>query len=143
MAQINFKRGAIKPSQCIADGWQIIKNDYGMYFGIVLVASLLTGCIPILNLFLIGPVMGGVFYCFLRRMRGEYVSFGDMFKGFDKFVPLMLVGLIQSIPGVIVQILQTTTDLAQTFINNRGANNGSVFFQSSGAGEAALASTLR
>ncbi len=139
MAQINFNRGAVNPTQCISDGWQIIKNDYLMYLGIAFVAYLLTGCVPILNLFLIGPVTGGVFYCLLRRMRGEYVSFGDMFKGFEKFVPLMLIGLIQAIPGIIIQIVQLTTDVARLFIENRGNTNGSVFLQSSGAGEAALA----
>lgn len=138
MAQINFNRGAVNPVQCISDGWQIIKNDYLMYFGIAFVAYLLTGCIPIVNLFLVGPVTGGVFYCLLRRMRGEYVSFGDMFKGFDKFVPLMLVGLIQAIPGIIIQIVQMTTDVARIFIENRG-RNGSIFLQSSGASEAAFA----
>lgn len=142
MAQINFNSGAVNPVQCISDGWQIIKNDYLMYFGIAFVAYLLTGCIPIVNLFLIGPVTGGVFYCLLRRMRGEYVSFGDMFKGFDKFVPLMLVGLIQAIPGIIIQIVQLSTDVARIFIQNRGSRNGSIFLQSSGTGEAALAGII-
>ncbi|MEJ7848727.1 MAG: hypothetical protein WKF92_11635 [Pyrinomonadaceae bacterium] len=34
-----------------------------------------------------------------------------LFKGFEKFVPLMVIGLIQGIPGIILQVLQYTVDL--------------------------------
>ncbi len=69
--------------------------------------------------------MGGVFYIALRDMRGEPVDFGMMFKGFEKFVPLMVIGLIQSIPGVVAQILRFTIDMGQLGLSGR---NGSVDF---------------
>ena len=38
------------------------------------------------------PAMAGMYYVMLRNMRGESVEFGMMFKGFEKFVPLMVIG---------------------------------------------------
>jgi uncharacterized membrane protein len=111
MVEIPFNRGAIAPTQCISGGWDLIKSDYWLFLGIALVAGLIVGCIPCLNLFLAGPIMAGVFYVLLTRMTGQYVSFGMMFKGFDKFVPTMIVGLIQAIPGVIFQVVRLTTDI--------------------------------
>ena len=63
--------------------------------------------------FIIGPILGGVYYVVLRDMRGEPVDFGMMFKGFDKFVPLMVIGLIQAIPEIIGQGLRVAGQFAQ------------------------------
>ncbi|MBA3693138.1 MAG: hypothetical protein H0W77_06825 [Acidobacteria bacterium] len=112
MNHIEFYRGAVNPSDCISNGWNLVKQNYGLFFGISIVALLMVTCIPCLNIFIAGPVMGGVYYCFLKEMRREPVSFGEMFKGFETFVPAMVVGLISMIPGVIAQILRLTVNLA-------------------------------
>lgn len=113
MTNIEFYRSAIRPGDCIGGGWNVVTTRFGMYLGIGLLTLILIGCIPLVNLFLMGPVLGGFYYVVLRDMRGEPVDFGMMFKGFEKFVPLMVVGLIQSIPGIIFQIIQYTVDLAR------------------------------
>lgn len=113
MTYIEFQRGAISPGDCIGGGWNVVSTRFGMYLGIGLLTLILIGCIPLVNLFLMGPVLGGFYYVVLRDMRGEPVDFGMMFKGFERFVPLMVVGLIQSIPGIIFQIMQYTVDLAR------------------------------
>lgn len=129
MTHIPFNRGAISPTQCISGGWDLIKGDYGMFLGIALVAMLIAGCIPCLNIFLAGPVMAGVFYCLLTRMSGQYVSFGMMFKGFDKFVPSMVVGLIQAIPEMIQFGVRMTTDVgAEILKQSQRGGRGDVFF---------------
>jgi uncharacterized membrane protein len=104
-----------------------------MYIGIGFLTLIMIGCIPIVNIFLMGPVLGGFYYVVLRDMRDEPVEFGMMFKGFEKFVPLMLVGLIQAIPGVLIQIVQYTVDIARLAGLGPGESplNGD-FFQSSG-----------
>lgn len=106
MTNIQFVPSAISGGECVSNAWETLKRNYGMYLGISLIAIVLTGCIPCLNIFIMGPVIGGVFYVALRDMRGEPVEFGMMFKGFEKFVPLMVIGLIQSIPGIIAQVVQ-------------------------------------
>lgn len=122
-----FMPSAIDPGGCVSNAWNMLKNNYGMYLGISIVAMILTGCIPCLNVFIMGPIMGGVFYVVLRDMRGEPVDFGMMFKGFEKFVPLMVIGLIQAIPGVIAQILRFTIDLGQ--LGLQGGRDSGQFFQ--------------
>lgn len=58
-----------------------------------------------------GPVMGGFAYLVLRDMRNEPVDFGTMFKGFEKFIPLMFMGLIQAIPGIIYECIGLVWDI--------------------------------
>ncbi len=130
MTNIQFVPGAISAGECVSNGWETLKLKYGMYLGISLIAIILTGCIPCLNVVIMGPVMGGVYYVALRDMRGEPVDFGMMFKGFEKFVPLMVVGLLQSIPGIIAQIVQYSVRIAGLGLGSRG-NGDFQFFQMS------------
>ena len=132
MTNLQFVPNAVNAGECVSSGWEMLKRNYGMYLGIALITLILTGCIPCLNIFLIGPIMGGVFYVVLRDMRGEPVEFGMMFKGFEKFVPLMVIGLIQSIPGVIAQIVQYVIRFAEIGLNT-GRGRDLDFFQSSGS----------
>ena len=127
MNDIQFIPGAIDAGGCVSNAWEMLKKNYGMYLGIAIVAILLTGCIPCLNIFIMGPIMGGVFYVISRDMRGEQVDFGMMFKGFEKFVPLMVIGLIQSIPGVIAQVLRFSINMGQLGLG--GKNGDYQFFQ--------------
>jgi len=127
MNQIEFYRGAINPSDCISNGWNLVKQNYGLFFGISIVALLLVSCIPCLNIFIAGPVMCGVYYCFLKEMRSEPVSFGEMFKGFETFVPAMVVGLIAAIPETIGQVLRLTVNLADLGLRSGSGEN---YFQS-------------
>lgn len=103
MTNTQYLKGAIDASGCISNAWEMIKPNYWLFFGISLLAYVLIACIPCLNVILIGPVMGGVYYTSFRAMRGEPIDFGMMFKGFERFVPLMVVGLVQSIPSMIYQ----------------------------------------
>lgn len=131
MTNIQYLSGAVSAGECVSNAWETLKAKYGMYIGISLIAMLLTGCIPCLNIFLLGPIMGGIYYVVLRDMRGEPVEFGMMFKGFEKFGPLMIIGLIQSIPGIIAQILQYAAQFAE--IGLKGMGGGRNFFQASGS----------
>src|SRR5687768_3345938 len=131
MNHIQFNSGAIDAGGCVSSAWDLVKQNYGLYLGITLIAFILAGCIPCVSLFLVGPIMGGVFFVVLREMRGEPVDFGMMFRGFDKFVPLMVVGIIQSIPEIIAQILRFTADIGRIGLDGatRGGEIG--FYQSS------------
>ena len=114
---IQFNRNAINAGDCISKGKDLVMENYGMYIGITLLAFVLTGCIPIVNLFLAGPIMCGIFYVLFRQMRSEQVEFGMMFKGFENFVPAMLVGLLAAIPEIISQGVRISIDLADLGIN--------------------------
>jgi len=132
MNEPRYNAGAIDASACISNGWELIKPNYWMYFGITILTMLMVSCIPCVNFFIAGPVMGGLYFVFLRDMRGEPVDFGMMFKGFEKFLPLMIVGIVQSVPEIIAQILRITVDLGRLGLMGNSESSNAGFAMASG-----------
>ena len=130
MTNTEFYRGAINGGDCVSNAWELVKRNYGMYLGISVISIILSGCIPCISIFLTGPILGGIFYVVLRDMRGEPVEFGMMFKGFEKFVPLMVVGVVSSIPDIIAQVLRIGVQLGQVGLDN-SRDSDFQFFQPS------------
>jgi len=97
--QSDFRVGVIKPVECIKEGWALIKDQYWLFFGLTIVAMLLGGAVPIV---LMGPMMVGLFMCFFERMGDRPFDFGLLFKGFDQFVPGLIVTAIKVVPLLII-----------------------------------------
>lgn len=129
MNNIQFNSGAIVAGDCISNGWNLVKPNYWMYFGICLLAILLISCIPCVNFVLMGPVLVGVYYVLLKDMRSESVDLGMMFKGFEKFVPAMVVGLIQGLPGIVWTIVDYSVNIASLVGAARGTGTDANFYQ--------------
>src|ERR1700755_464747 len=87
----DFNTGVIKPVECMKEGWELIKDDYWLFFGVTLLGLLIGGAVP---LFLIGPMMCGIYLVFLKKRDGEKYEFGDLFKGFDYFTPSLIATII-------------------------------------------------
>lgn len=130
MENIQYRSSAIEASDCVGGAWELVKRNFGLYLGAGLVVIIFISCIPIANFFLLGPMMGGYAYLVLRDLRDEPVDFGMVFKGFEKFVPLMVLGLIQAIPAIIFQIVQYTVDVASLL--GTPAGGGTDFYQARG-----------
>ena len=96
-----FSSGVVAPVECLKEGWDLIKDRYWLFFGIAAVGLLIGSAFAIV---LMGPMMCGIFICFLQRKRGEQVEFGTVFKGFDYFVPGLIVQLIKAIPIVVLMV---------------------------------------
>ena len=96
-----FNRGVISPMECIKEGWALIKDQYWLFFGITVVGLLVGGAVPIV---LLGPMMVGIFLCLQQRQRNQPVEFGLLFKGFDQFVPSLIVAVLKMIPIFIILI---------------------------------------
>src|SRR6266576_2379942 len=96
-----FRTGVIKPVECLKEGWALIKDQYWLFLGIVFVGIFVGGAVPLV---LIGPMMVGIYMCFFRRMRGEPIDFGILFKGFDHFAQSLIAALIQMIPMVVIMV---------------------------------------
>lgn len=94
-----IRRGVVSPVECLKEGWAGIKDQYWLFLGIVFVGAFVGGAIPVV---LFGPMMCGVYLCLLRKLRGQPVDFGMLFKGFDYFVPGLVAAAIQFIPMFIV-----------------------------------------
>lgn len=151
MQNIQFFKGVIDATGCFSNGWNLLKPKYWLYFGICLLATfamMVLSCIPCLNLLMGGlvqaPLIAGIYYVLLREMRGEPVEFAMMFKGYEKFVHVMVVGFIQSIPGVIFTILQWVLDLGRLAaqIANSSRRGGGNFYQQGDGTEIAIAGGL-
>jgi tetrahydromethanopterin S-methyltransferase subunit F len=98
---VEFRRGVIAPVECLKEGWALIKDQYWLFFGITIVGMLIGMVIPII---LLGPMMVGINLCLLRRQRNEPVEFGDLFKGFDLFVPGLVVAVLKMIPMFLIMV---------------------------------------
>lgn len=98
---MEFHTGVIEPVACLKEGWALIKDQYWLFFGIVIVGLLVGGVVPIV---LVGPMMVGIYLCFFRKMKGEPIEFGTLFKGFDFFAQGLIAALIQMIPMVVVMV---------------------------------------
>ncbi len=98
---IQFRTGVIKPVECVKEAWALIKDQYWLFLGIIFVGGLIGGVVPIV---LLGPMMVGIYICLFRRMRGEPVEFGTLFKGFDHFAQSLIAALLQMIPMVVVMV---------------------------------------
>jgi hypothetical protein len=117
---IPFNRGAIRAGECISQGWDLIKDNYWLFLGITLVGMIIAGCIPCVSLFLFGPISVGMYLVMFTQMRRQPVEFGLLFKGFEKFVPAMVLGLIEALPGIIIQVARVGLQLGIGGLGNMG-----------------------
>lgn len=102
----NYKVEGLNAVDCVKEGWEMIKSDYWLFFGITLVGLLIAGAIPIV---LVGPMICSIYYAMLKRYDGAQAEFGDLAKGFQFFAPstiaiLILAGFFLAISMVIIGI---------------------------------------
>jgi len=97
MAEI--QTGVIRPVECMKEGWELIKNDYWIFFAITLVGFLLGG---ISMYILVGAMVCGIFYCYLQKIDGQPVVFDNLWKGFQWLVPGLVATLVMVVPMFIV-----------------------------------------
>lgn len=95
---MEFRTGVIRPVECFREGWQLIKDEYWLFFAITLVGMLLGSLIPIVG---VGVMFCGIYYCLLQKMNGQKFEFGDLFKGFNYLVPSLIATLVIIIPSFI------------------------------------------
>lgn len=97
-----FKTGVIRPVECMQEGWELIKDDYWLFFAMTLVGMLLAGFT--MNI-LLGAMYCGLYFALFRKMRGERFQFEDLFKGFSFFVPALIATLVFIIPVFLMMIV--------------------------------------
>ena len=100
----------------IGRGWNLLKGNFWPIVGataLVLIVVCITNAIPILGYissFLLGGVFnGGLYYFYIKKVRGEAADIGDAFSGFTLALgPLVLTGIVVSLmtlAGFILLIL--------------------------------------
>lgn len=116
MSKINFYNRAILPAECVGNGWKLYNQRFWLFFGISALTFFVSNFIPVVNFFVFGIMMCGVYFCFLKSLSGTQVSFEDLFKSFNNFVPALLVGLLYSTADIGFQILNTSSNLMKIFL---------------------------
>ncbi len=108
MENIEFRKGAIKASDCIAEGWNFIKSNYWLFVGMVVVETIIgiaASFIPyageFINVIVGGALACGIYIALLAQRRKENVPFSLMFEGFSRVVPTTLVQLISAVPLIL------------------------------------------
>ena len=104
--QTDFNTGGIKGFDCAREGWELIKADYWLLFAISIVGGMIAG---ISFYVLIGPMVCGIFYCYLNRIDGRRVTFDDLWNGFKFFWPSLLVTIVIVVPIVVFATIMFVT----------------------------------
>lgn len=104
---------SVNVGECLSGAWEIFKNNAITHvvctFLVMAVSSISAGLLA-------GPMIVGYMRMIEREARGEAVQIGDIFRGFDDFVPGFVAGLISSlvvslgfmlcfIPGLLIMAL--------------------------------------
>jgi hypothetical protein len=97
-----FRRGVVRPYQCLSEGFQLIKEQYWLFLGITLVGALIAGAVPLG--ILAGPMMCGIYHCLLRHFRGRSVKFEMLFRGFDDFLQSLIATLLMVLPLIAILV---------------------------------------
>ena len=114
-------------SLALSSGWALFKLHMGImvgaggiYFGILLAAGMVGAVIPFANIFVQGPLTGGLIILTLNLSRYNQADISDIFLGFKNYGWLLLVTLVQGavvvaaiVPGVIVMVLGGLLPLMQ------------------------------
>ena len=98
---------------CLSGAWGTFKKNVLTHVVCTLLVMVVAGVSAGL---LAGPMVVGYMRMIERESRGELVQIGDVFRGFDDFVPAFVAGLISSlvvslgfmlcfIPGLLVMAL--------------------------------------
>lgn len=75
----------------IGAGWQIVKEELGMFMLLSLLFVVLNAIVPLI---LQGPLIAGFCIVCARKMLYGRFDFNDFFKGFNFFVPALVASLL-------------------------------------------------
>jgi hypothetical protein len=94
---------------CLSRGFELLKSHFAIVFVASLLFALVEGCIAVFgaipfigplfslaNLFVAGPLLGGLYFVFIQAIRGQPTGVGDVFMGFRRQMIQLFLGKIVS-----------------------------------------------
>ena len=114
IAQLESEAGTFSIETAMSEGWTLVSKHMLYYIlgGIItVVISIAVGIIPfagsLANALILSPcLMAGAVYVTWRISRGiAWSDFGDMFKAFTYWAPLMVSTLIQGLISILIAVL--------------------------------------
>jgi hypothetical protein len=100
--QIRFNSSAVRPVECIKAGWETVKNQYWLFFGMCLLGLIIGSAVPLG--ILMGPMMCGLYLAFFNTRRGQRIEFGTLFKGFDFFGQSVVAAILHTVPIIAIVV---------------------------------------
>jgi hypothetical protein len=97
--------------EALGRSWEILKADFWPIVGVTALISLLLGLVhsALVGVFVTGPIVGGLNWYLLKKLRGQPAQLSDAFAGFSSdFLQLFLGFLVSSFligVGVILCVL--------------------------------------
>ncbi len=109
----------VRAGHWVGEGWRIVKSDLASYVLMALVFLLLGSAACGL---IQGSLIAGLHIFTIRKIVGRNATFGDMFQGFNFFVPTLLASIVIAlfvgvatiffiIPGLVVAAMYKFTYL--------------------------------
>jgi hypothetical protein len=90
LAEIKARDYEVDIASTISRGWAVYKANFGICLGatlLIMICNQVAGFVPIVgiiaSLILQGPLLGGLYYFFIKLVRGESAGIGDAFSGFS------------------------------------------------------------
>jgi len=96
--------GTVKIGDAISEGWNIYKDNFGLVF----LGCLITWLVSAVSCNIcLGPLVCGMFMILARIVKKSEPKpeVGDVFKGFDKFLPAFLLVLVCGICYFVLQCI--------------------------------------
>jgi len=93
-----FTTGRIRPIECVKEAYELIKDEYWLLFAVSLVGAIIGG---VSMYIVLGPMICGIYLCYLIKIDGGRVDFNDLWKGFDYFGRSLLVTIVVVVPIVV------------------------------------------
>jgi hypothetical protein len=112
-AEILARHSRVEIGRCLARSWALVRENFGLLFGTTLVVWAISfglGRIPLIggfiSLLVRGPLYGGMYLVFLKKIRREEVAMANLFSGFDSTIALQLflVGIISSLLSTMATV---------------------------------------
>ena len=122
MSEIEFQKAAIRPVECLKEGWELIKPQYWIVFAVTLVGLIIASIIPFaLGL---GAMYCGIYLVIFKIMDGEEPEFGLLFKGFNYFVPALVATMAFILPTIVFTIISWISMVG--FITTMSDSSGAI-----------------
>jgi hypothetical protein len=98
--EIEFKRNAVQPVDCIKAGWDLMRSQYWLFVGMTLVGMIIGSLVPFG--ILMGPMTCGIYLALFQTRRGQPIEFAVLFKGFDYFGDAVIAALLHMLPMFVI-----------------------------------------
>ena len=94
----------VDPSKYLKEGWDVFKSRPGEFIAFSVIIFVVFGLFSRLDLIgplattaIASPLFAGFIIVIFMLFKGREVQFGDFFKGFNYFLPLVLAGIVSGI----------------------------------------------